>query len=50
MKVLSKPKLKKIFKGRNRTGLNDVMTEIAIMKKLVLQKHFSYFNLSLVFL
>lgn len=34
MKVLSKRKLKKIFKGQNRTAMNDVMQEIAIMKKL----------------
>ena len=35
MKVLSKRKLKRIFIGKNRTAMNDVMQEIAIMKKLV---------------
>lgn len=35
MKVLSKRKLNKIFMGKNRTAMNDVMQEIAIMKKLV---------------
>lgn len=35
MKVLSKRKLTRIFKGKNRTAMNDVMQEIAIMKKLV---------------
>lgn len=34
MKVLSKRKLKKIFVGKNRTAMQDVMQEIAIMKKL----------------
>lgn len=35
MKVLSKKRLKKIFIGKNRTAMNDVMQEIAVMKKLV---------------
>ena len=35
MKVLSKTKLRKIFIGKNRTAMNDVTQEIAIMKKLV---------------
>lgn len=35
MKVLSKRKLNKIFVGKNRTAMHDVMQEIAIMKKLV---------------
>lgn len=35
MKVLSKKKLKRIFMGKTRTAFNDVMQEIAIMKKLV---------------
>lgn len=39
MKVLSKRKLSKIFIGKNRTALHNVMQEIAIMKKLV-----SFFN------
>ena len=34
MKVLSKRKLKRIFLGKTRTAMNDVMQEIAIMKKL----------------
>jgi len=34
MKVLSKKKLQRIFLGKNRNGLTDVMQEIAIMKKL----------------
>ena len=34
MKVLSKRRLKKIFIGKNRTAMNDVMQEIAVMKKL----------------
>lgn len=37
MKVLSKRKLNKIFVGKNRTAMHDVMQEIAIMKKLVSQ-------------
>ena len=35
MKVLSKRKLQRIFISKSRTALNDVMQEIAIMKKLV---------------
>ena len=34
MKIMSKKKLKRIFMGKNRTAYNDVMQEIAIMKKL----------------
>lgn len=34
MKVLNKRKLKKIFVGKTRTAMQDVMQEIAIMKKL----------------
>mmetsp|Transcript_28781 Transcript_28781/g.21446 ORF Transcript_28781/g.21446 Transcript_28781/m.21446 type:complete len:225 (-) Transcript_28781:184-858(-) len=34
MKVMSKKKLKRIFKGPNRTAYNDALQEIAIMKKL----------------
>lgn len=34
MKIMSKKKLKRIFVGKNRTALQDVMQEIAIMKKL----------------
>lgn len=35
MKVLSKKRLKRIFMGKNKTALENVMQEIAIMKKLV---------------
>jgi len=35
MKILSKRKLKRIFVGKNRTAMHDVIQEIAIMKKLV---------------
>lgn len=35
MKVFSKRKLNKIFIGKSRTAMQDVMQEIAIMKKLV---------------
>jgi hypothetical protein len=35
MKILSKKKLSKIFMGKNKTALSNVMQEIAIMKKLV---------------
>ena len=35
MKILSKKKLKRIFMGKNKTALENVMQEIAIMKKLV---------------
>ena len=36
MKVLSKRKLQRIFMGKHRTAMNDVLQEIAIMKKLVI--------------
>ena len=39
MKVLSKRRLGKVFVGRNRTAMEDVMQEIAIMKKLVSHLH-----------
>lgn len=35
MKALSKARLNRIFVGKNRTAMQDVMQEIAIMKKLV---------------
>ena len=35
MKVLSKRKLNRVFVGKNRTAMQDIMQEIAIMKKLV---------------
>lgn len=35
MKVLSKSKLSRIFVGKKRTAMENVMQEIAIMKKLV---------------
>lgn len=35
MKALSKTKLNRIFVGKQRTAMHDVMQEIAIMKKLV---------------
>lgn len=35
MKTLSKQKLNRIFVGKKRTAMQDVMQEIAIMKKLV---------------
>ncbi len=34
MKVLSKRKLNRIFISKQRTALNDVQREIAVMKKL----------------
>lgn len=34
MKILSKRKLKRIFISKTRTALNDIESEIAIMKKL----------------
>ena len=35
MKILSKSKLGRIFVGKKRTAMENVMQEIAIMKKLV---------------
>lgn len=44
MKALSKSKLSRIFVGKKRTAMNDVMQEIAIMKKLVSNKTFYLFD------
>lgn len=35
IKILSKKKMSRIFKGKNKSAMNDVVSEIAIMKKLV---------------
>ena len=43
IKMLSKKKLSRIFVGKKRTAMHDVMQEIAIMKRLV-------FPISLTFL
>jgi hypothetical protein len=41
MKVLSKRKLNRIFIGKNKTAMNNIMQEIAIMKKLVFYLYMS---------
>ena len=47
MKTLSKQRLNRIFVGKKRTAMENVMQEIAIMKKLVSYK---IFNAKMLFL